>query len=172
MTLAAALQEAYANVDVDGDLWETLELDHVTLSAPERFVRGTFLKDVFETKDFPVVPGGPAVTFKVVDFSCELPGQEDGTPGKARIRIDNVSLVLRNALREAKNSDQPIRVTYRAYSSKDPDHPEVYDGLKLRTVNVTALSCTGDLSYDEIELKAFPGKTYDLDSYPALYGQG
>lgn len=172
MALSTALQEAYAAVDVDGDLWETIELDHVTLAAPERFVRGSFVKDVFETMNFPVSPGGPHVVFKVVDFSCELPSQEEGSPGKAKIRIDNVSLVLRQALRDAKNSDQPIRVTYRCYSSKDLDNPEIYSGLKMRSVSVSALSATGEMSYDEIEMTAFPRATYELATYPALYGQG
>lgn len=171
MVLSAALQEAYAAVDVEGDLWETIELDHVALTAPERFVRGIFRQDVFESMDFPVEPGGDPQTFKVVDFSCELPSQEEDGPGKAKIRIDNVSLVLRQALRDAKNSDQPIRVTYRCYSSKDLDNPEVYSGLKLRSVSVTALSATGEISYDEIAMTAFPRATYDLGTYPALYGQ-
>jgi hypothetical protein len=41
----------------------------------------------------------------------------------------------------------------------------------MGTVTVTALSAAGDLFYEEIEMKAFPGRTYDLDTYPALYGQ-
>lgn len=172
MMISAALAEAYAAVDVDGDVWETVELDHVTMEEPKRFVRGTPIKDVFETMSFPLVPGGVPVAFTVVDFSGILPGHDEGGPTKARLRIDNVSRILQQALREAVVSDQPITVTYRTYSSKDPDNPEVYTDLRLRSVSVTALSANGDLSYDSIEMKAFPGKTYDLTTYPALFGQG
>ena len=60
---------------------------------------------------------------------------------------------------------------YRVYHSKDLSNPETYDGLNLGNVSLTALSATGDLYYQEVELKAFPGKTYELLLYPALYGQ-
>ena len=172
MTISAALAEAYAAVDVDGEIWETVELDHVTMPEPRRFVRGAPVKDEFETMNFPITAGGTPVPFTIVDFSGVLPGHDEGGPTKAKLRIDNVSRILQQALREAVLSDQPIMVTYRTYSSKDPSNPEVYTDLRLRTVSITALSATGDLSYDEIEMKAFPGKTYDLTLYPALFGQG
>lgn len=171
MTISAALEECYANVDQDGDVWETIEIDHVALPGPQRFVLGTPVKDLFETMGFPVVFGGPDVSFTVAQFAFVRPSQEEGGPGRGRIRIDNVSRHLQPVLRAAVKSDQPIRVIYRCYHSTDRHDPETYSGLNLGNVSLTALSANGDLYYREIELKAFPGKTYELELFSALYGQ-
>ena len=169
MTLAAALEEAYAAVDVKGDVLDTLEFDHPTLAEPLRFVKGIRVPGLHETVPLPV-PGNPAALFIVVDFGFSRPSQEEGGPGRAKLRVDNVSRQLQEALRAAIASDQPFSVTYRAYSTLDPNHPEIYDGLRMGNVSVTPLSASGDLFYEEIEMKAFPGQTYDLTQYPALYG--
>lgn len=171
MTISAALEEAYAAADVVGDIWDTIEIDHPTLAEPLRFVRGAAVKDVFETMAFPVVFGGPNVTFTVVDFSFTRPGFEEGGQSKAKIRVDNISRILQGALRAAIASDQPFAITYRAYHSEDIPNPEIYSGLRMGAVSVSALSATGDLYYEEIEMKAFPAKTFNLTDYPALYGQ-
>jgi len=164
------MAEAYAANDVRGDLLLTLQLDHVTFAEPLRFVQGTRVKDLFETVTLPV-PGDPAAVFTVVDFSWQRPGQEEGGTTKARIRVDNVSRAIQDALRAAVASDQAFAVTYREYLSTDLNNPEIYDGLHMGTVSVTPLSASGDLYYEELELKGFPARTYDLDTYPALYGQ-
>ncbi|PZU95628.1 MAG: hypothetical protein DI527_01055 [Chelatococcus sp.] len=170
MTLTPALEEAYAAVDLTGEQLYTLEIDHPTLAEPLRFVQGTRVKDVHETVALPV-PGDPAALFTVVAFDFQRPGQGEGGATKAKIRVDNVSRQLQDALRAAIASDQPFSVTYRVYSTLDLNHPDTWDGLRMGSVSVGAISSSGDLYYEEIELKAFPGRTYDLDSYPALYGQ-
>lgn len=170
MALAIALEEAYAAVDVAGDVLDTLEFDHPTLAEPLRFVKGTRVKDIYETVALPV-PGNPAALFIVVDFSFTRPGQEEGGTTKAKLRVDMVSRQLQEALRAAVSADQPFSVIYRAYSTLDSNHPEIFDGLRMGNVSVSPLSATGDLFYEEIEMKAFPGETYNLDDYPALYGQ-
>lgn len=170
MTLSAALTEAYAAADVKADLRVTLEFNHPTFLVPLRFVQGTRVKGLYETLTLPV-PGNPAAVFTVADFGWQRPGQEEGGTTKARIRVDNVSRILEEALDAGIASDEAFMVTYREYSMADPNHPEVYDGLRMSQVNVTALSASGDLYYEEIELKAFPRRTYDLVRYPALYGQ-
>lgn len=164
------MAEAYASNDVKGDLLLTLEFDHITFPEPLRFVQGTRVKDLYETVTLPV-PGNPSAIFTVVDFSWQRPGQEEGGTTRAKIRVDNVSRALQEALRGAIASDEAFEVTYREYLTTDPNNPEIYDGLRMGTVTVTALSASGDLYYEEIEMKAFPGRTYDLDTYPALYGQ-
>ena len=170
MTLSTALEEAYANVDVTGDILDTLEFNHPTFDNPLRFVNGSPIKDVYGTITLPL-PGNPAAVFTVVPFQFIRPGFEEGGSTKAQIRVDNVSSVLQQALRAAISSDQPFDLTYRSYSTIDPQNPEVYNGLRMGSVSVTALSASGDLYYEEVELKAFPRETYSLEAYPALYGQ-
>lgn len=171
MPLSAALEEAYASVDQDGDVWTTIQIDHVTLPGPLRFVQGVPVKDVFETMSFPIEVGGDPVSFTVADFGFVRPSQEEGGPGRGKIRIDNVSRHLQPVLRAAVQSDQPITVIYRVYHSTDTVNPETYSGLNLGNVALTALSATGDLYYQEVELQAFPRKTYTIELFPALFGQ-
>ncbi|WP_089177249.1 DUF1833 family protein [Bosea sp. AS-1] len=170
MALSQALEEAYAAVDVSGDLYDTIEINHPTLEAPLRFVKGVRIPGEYETLDLPV-PGNPTATFTVVDFSFQRPGFDEGGSSKARIRVDNVSRILQQALRDAISSDQPFSVTYRCYSTNDLNHPDEYNGLKMGSVTVNALSAEGDLYYEQVEMQAFPKRTYDLDTYPALYNQ-
>lgn len=170
MALSTALTEAYAAIDVSGDVHHTLEFDHPTFDAPLRFVQGDRVPGVYETLNLPTA-GNPATPFTVVSFDFTLPGQEEGGVTKAKIRIDNVSQLLQGVLREAISSDYPFTVVYRAYSTNDLNNPEVYSGLKMRSVSLSAISAEGDLSYEEIEMQAFPRQTYSLDKFPALYGQ-
>jgi hypothetical protein len=170
MVLSVAIEEAYAVADVSGDLLDTLEFDHPTFAEPLRFVRGSRIKGEYETVVLPV-PGNAAAPFMVVAFSFTRPGQEEGGTTKAKIRIDNVSQLLQGVLREAIASDQAFSVVYRCYSTLDKNNPEIYSGLRMGSVSISALSAEGDLYYEEVEMKAFPGMTYNLDDYPALYGQ-
>jgi hypothetical protein len=170
MALSTALEEAYAAVDVSGDVYDTIEIDHPTFGAPLRFVRGRRILGVYETVNLPTA-GNPSTPFTVVDFSFTRPGHEEGGVTKAKITIDNVSQILQGVLRESISSDQAFRVIYRAYSTNDVNNPEVYSGLRMGSVSVSALSATGDLYYEEVEMQAFPKLTYSLDDYPALYGQ-
>lgn len=170
MTLSAALEEAFAVNDVSREFRDTLEFDHPTFDEPRRFIAGTRIPGAYETELLPV-PGNPAAVFTVVNFAFQRPGQGEGGTTKAKIRIDNVSRLLQDSLRGAIAADQPFSVIYRCYALDDPNNPEIYDGLRMGQVQVTALSATGDLYYEEIELKAFPGQTYSLGLYPALYGQ-
>ncbi|CAN7598622.1 DUF1833 family protein [Bosea sp. LjRoot237] len=170
MALSTALTEAYAAVDVSGDLYDTLEFNHITLAEPLRFVKGVRISGEYETLTLPIA-GNPAAVFTVVDFGFQRPGMDEGGTSKARIRVDNVSRVLQQALRDAISADEAFSVTYRCYSTNDINHPEEYTGLRMSSVTVNALSAEGDLYYDEVELQAFPKRTYDLTLYPALYGQ-
>ncbi|AZO77471.1 hypothetical protein BLM15_07495 [Bosea sp. Tri-49] len=170
VALSVALQEAYAAVDVSGDILHTLEFNHPTFDEPQRFVQGTRIAGEYEAVSLPV-PGNLAAVFKIVDFGFTLPSQEEGGVSKAKIRIDNVSGQLQDALRGAISSDYPFTLVYRTYSTNDLNNPEVYFGLNLRKVSLNAYSAEGELSYEEVEMQAFPGLTYDLDLYPALYGQ-
>jgi hypothetical protein len=170
MALSTALVEAYAAVDVSGDILNTLEFDHPTLASPQRFVQGTRVAGEYETVTLPV-PGNPAAVFTVVGFSFTLPSQEEGGVSKARIRIDNVSGALQEALRGAISSDYPFSLVYRAYSTNDLNNPDVYHGLHLRKASLSAFSAEGELSYEEVEMQNFPKQTYSLDLYPSLYGQ-
>ena len=98
MTLSAALARSWASADVDGDVWETIQFDNAVLIEPLRFLNAVPVKDVFESKSFPVEPGGPLVPFQVIPFSWTRPSHEEDGPGQARLRVSNISGHLREPL--------------------------------------------------------------------------
>lgn len=164
MTLTAAMQEAYAANPGGEIVIETLELDHVTFEAPVRIAA-----NVDEDVALPLTSGGPDVAFKALAVSVTLPGVSEDGPTPMRIRIDNVSGYLLPYLRAAIQSTAPIGVIYRAYTSIDLSAPgDVIDGLQLRSVDLTATSAEGAVGFREIEMEAFPRRTYDQTFYPAL----
>lgn len=164
MTLTSAMAEAYASAKADAEIFETVELDHVTFAEPVRVVTG-----VEEDMMLPVNPGGPPVLFRACQVSVTLPGVTEDGPTPAKLRLDNVSALLLPYLREAVRSDQPVTATYRAYTSEDLAQPgDVYDDLELWEVDLDPLSATGTLRFRELELQAFPLATYSQALYPAL----
>lgn len=164
MTLTAAMQEAYAANPAGEIVIETLELDHVTFDRPIRIA-----SNVEEDVSLPLTAGGSPVLFKALAVSVTLPGVSEDGPTPMRIRIDNVSGYLLPYLRAAIQSTSPIGVTYRAYTSIDLTAPgDVIDGLQLRSVDLTATSAEAAVGFREIEMEAFPRRTYDSTYYPAL----
>lgn len=164
MSLTVAMQEAYASAPRQHTILETLELDHPAFSSPVRVVTG-----VGEDQTLPLGGGKGSATFVAMDIGVTLPGFSDDGPSQAKLRIDNVSGLLLPYLRDAVASTQPISITFRAYTTADISQPgDVISDLELREVTLTATAAEGTLSFREIETQAFPLRTYDLESYPAL----
>lgn len=169
--LPEEIAEAYAAVDNNGFIYDTIQVDHPALDDPLFFLKGTPVAGEFDVVSLPVVIDGVGSmqNFTVVDFMLQRPGQEEGGVTRAKIRIDNVSRIMSGVLREVIASDKPFSITYRAYWSEDVNNPEVYSGMKMAQVALTALSAEGELFYDEVDMKAFPGEVYDLSRFPALF---
>lgn len=160
MARSDAMAEAYAAVPHDDFVFECLVLDHLTFESPILVVANA-------TDD--VTLGGEV--YKAIPVSVTLPGFSADGPTPARISIDNVSQILVTYLRDAIMSDQPIKVTYRAFLNSDRFQvgDEIKD-LELWDVDVGPTSAEGSLRYRELELQAFPLATYDSQYYPALQG--
>lgn len=158
------MAEAYASAPRQHTILETLELRHPAFTTPVRVVTG-----VGEDQTLPLGSGQGSAIFTAMDISVTPPGFSEDGPGQAKLRIDNVSGLLLPYLRDAVASTQPITVTYRAYTTADLSQPgDVITDLELREVTLTATAAEGTLSFKEIETQAFPLRTYDLESYPAL----
>lgn len=170
MTISQGLQQAYASVDNDGYIYDTIEITHIALPEPLYFVKGTPEAGSPKFITLPVAGAGMC-NFTIIDFGLQRPGQEDGGITRARLRIDNVSQIIQGVLRDVIAADQAFEVTYRAYWSEDLNDPEVYTGLRMGQVAVTAYSAEGELFYDEVEMKAYPGEIYDISRFPSLFFQ-
>jgi hypothetical protein len=164
MSLTNAMEEAYAANTHENVILETIELDHVTFDTPARFVSG-----VDAAIDLPLTLGGDPVTFTPVSFSAVLPGDGEGGPTPMRLRVSDVTGQLTPYLELAVGSTTPIEITYRAYTTGDLTQPgDVISRLYLSEVEQNADGVEGSISFQEIELQAFPLATYDEEFYPML----
>lgn len=164
MSLTEAIKLAYAANPAGETIIETIELDHVTFAAPIRVAC-----NVHEDIDLPPADGEPAVTFTALGVDVTLTGVDDDGPTEMRVRMDLVQELLLPYLEDAVAATAPFEVTYRAYTSLDLSKPgDVISGLQLKMATLTATSAEATVTYPEIETQAFPLRTYDATSYPAL----
>lgn len=169
MTISEGLVQAYANADQKGFIYDTIEIDHIGLPQPLYFARG--IQDGDEDLRSITLPIGPGLqaNFVFVDFGLQRPGHEDGGITRAKLRVDNISKIIQDVMRDVIASDQAFSVTYRCYWSEDINSPEVFTGLRMNQVAITATSAEGELFYDEVDMQAYPREVYDLARFPTLF---
>lgn len=156
-----ARDEAYASAPVDKPIRSVIELDNAAFDTPLYFIEGV-------EDDTPIVlEDGTSVTAIACAFSYTPPGSDKGGPTLAKLSVDNVSGRIVPYLRQATSA---ISVTYRGYVGGDyTDVVDLIEGLQLKRVSVGGASAQGDLTFVEIATQAFPRRTYDLATYPALW---
>lgn len=164
MSLTQAIEETYAANPAGDTIIETIELNHVTFIEPARIAVG-----VESDISLPTVLSGAAVVFKAIPVRVTLPGIGDDGATPMKIAIANASNFLIPYLRLAKNSTEPITVTYRAYTTRDLTQPgQVLSGFRLGSVNLDPQWAEASVVLKEIEMQAYPLATYDEQYYPAL----
>jgi hypothetical protein len=184
--LSAAMKEAYASVPEDEMVLHTLELWHPGF-LDEADVP-TPIRVVLDDKDWSLTledtaprDGGDAVSFKGLAFSLVPPGTSESGPTSARLALDSVTGELRKHLEAARDDPQAIEVIYRAWLltaqfdddvltgwEPDPEPGEIFEGLVLRNVRLTATRAEGDCTFDAAQYRGFPRAVYDRTQYPAL----
>lgn len=167
MSLTDAVKEAYADPEIDDDIIDALELDHVSFPEPIRIV-----PNADEDMMLPVEAGGPKFTHQALGMKITLTGFDDDGQTQGQVTIENVSGKLQPYLQEAVKAGSPITVTYRAYVASDLSRPgEVRGGMFLSRVALNATTATGTLeAQSRHDTQAFPRLTYSADKYKALHG--
>lgn len=164
MSLTEAMEEAYAANPHGESVIETVELNHPTFDEPVRVASG-----VDDDITLPLELGGEPVLFKAIGFSAVLPGASEDEPTPMKLRVNDANGVLTPYLKAAVGSTWPIEVTYRAYTTTELTRPgDVIGRLFLSDVDQDASGAEGALTFQEIELQAFPLATYDQTYYPML----
>lgn len=161
MSLTDAMKEAYADPDVEDNIVETLELDHVAFAEPIRIVPNA---------EADIIIGGFLHT--ALAMAVTISGFDDDGPTTGQVQIDNISSKLVPYLQDAVQAGTPISVTYRAYVARDLTTPgEVRGGMLLSRVSLTATTASGTLeASSKHDRQAFPRLVYSLDKYKALHG--
>jgi len=116
-----------------------LTIDHVSLPFPLRFVNNT---------ESVLSRGNSYLAFP---FQLEFPGQDDESPGEARLEIDNIDRAILKFVREISG---PPTVAIEVVLASSLDIVEAaFPDLKLRNVTYDAKSVSGVLKYEDIVIE-------------------
>lgn len=159
-----AIEEAYVALPNGVRIIETLELDNIAFAQPIRAAN-----NVDEPILLPLEEGGAPVEFINVPFSFTLPGTGPEGPSGISMKISDVQGELTQYFELAAETDEPISIIYRAYSSNDLSEPgDVYTKMYLVDIVQDAEGATGEITFKEIDRQAFPRLIYDENTYPTI----
>lgn len=128
-----------------------LQIDHASLVAPIRIVSNkvNIMSNSEEYIGFP--------------FEIVLPDSKDSAPPTSKIRIDNVSREIGQAIRQIST---PPLVTISVVRQETPDVIEAqFSGMYLTNVSYDALSVDADLQFEDLTREAFPAYTFSPSNY-------
>lgn len=131
-----------------------LEIDHTDLAEPIRVVNNK--EDITSNGD----------VYTAFPFEIVLPDSNEDAPPRAKLRIDNVSREIGQAIRDITS---PPSVTISVIRSATPDIIEMeFTGMKLTMVPYDALSVEGTLEFEDLSREPFPAHTFNPANYPGV----
>lgn len=170
-----ALKEAYAANPTNDVVLDTIEIRHPAFvddagnPTAIRVVRG--YDDITATLELDApLNAGQAVTFIAAAFNFTLPGFKEGQIPQLQLTLDNVSREVTAHLEQAIGQAAPIEVTYRPFLYSDLSAPQMDPPINmlLTTVTVDVFQVTGTATLNDVHNWGFPGRSYDLTSFPGL----
>lgn len=103
-------------------------------------------------------------------FELVLQEQSENLLTRAKLRIDNVTRDIINAIRTARND--PPEVQIQVVLASDPDTVEInMTDLQLNNISATALSVEGELQPKIVQGEKFPKNTINQADFPAVFGR-
>ena len=153
MTITDALKQEAWSQQSDLPLI-LLEIDHDDLAQPIRVVNNK----VSITSNGDEYTGFP--------FDVFLPDSSEDAPPRAKLRINNVSREIAQAIRSISTAPT---VTIKVIRQTTPDIIEAeFTGMKLRRVPFDALSVDGTLEFEDLSYEPFPAYTFNPANYPGI----
>lgn len=99
-------------------------------------------------------------------FEIFLPDSKEDAPPRAKLRIDNVSREIGQAIRTIAS---PADVSIRVVRMDTPNTVEVeFVGMTLTNVSYDALSVEGDLEFEDLTREPYPAHTFNPANYPGV----
>ena len=180
---SAALAEAYASAPADEFVIHTLELLHpafVDGNDNADSIRVALDNRAWDLELEATAPlfAGQVKTFEPLALQVSLPEQSETSFGSLDISLDNVPRTVWPKLQAAARVRASAQVIYREWVAVrsageyqvggPPDM--IIDQLTMRMVTATQLRLSGSASFVDLLNKSFPRKTFDMASYPGLFG--
>lgn len=175
VTYSEALAQAYASAPEDEVVLDTLEFRHPTfieagVPFAVRVVNDhTDLEATLE--DDAPLDGGEEVTFRAVYFTFVRPPEtESGSTPEVEISVNNVARHLMQYLDAAKESRDPIEVTWRPYLASDLTGPHMNPPLTLtlRSITCDMMNVTARAGFGDLTNRRFPAIEYTSTKFPGL----
>lgn len=105
--------------------------------------------------------------YVALPFEPELPDANEDSPPRGRLRIDNVSREIGQAIRQIQS---PASVTLEVVRQSDPNVVEIsFPEMRLSNTRVTALTVIGDLEFEDLVREPFPAHSFVPSAFPALF---
>lgn len=155
MTITATTRGEMFASEADEGLLVLLTINHVDLSVPIRVVANQE-NIVSRTEDFIAFP-----------FDIVLPTMAEGSPPRAQLTIDNVSLEIAQAIRQVSSAPTVLIEVVRTdnFDSVELSFPE----LKLQNVRWDAGQVSGDLTSEDLQLEPYPADAFVPSNFPGLF---
>ena len=168
-TLSEAIREAYASAPVGLIIYDTLEINHPTFTAPIRIVRDHADLTAYLEDDAPANPG-EEVTFIGYAFDVVKPEITPDGVTSMRIVIDNVSRMIAASIDAALESTDYVTIIYREYISTDLTGPQNDPPIKLyvTAITVDAFKITATCGFPNLANRRFPTQEYSAEEFPGL----
>ncbi len=107
--------------------------------------------------------GDPYIAFP---FELTLPDNLEDAPPRARLKIDNISREIAQAIRLIST---PADVTIQVVRQDDFDTVEMtWPAMRLTNVRWDALSVEGDLEFENLTREPYPAHTFSPAEFPGL----
>ena len=99
-------------------------------------------------------------------FDIVLPDDQEGSPSRARLQIDNVSREIGQAIRLMTTA---ASVTIKVVRRPAPDVAEMeFPGMLLTNVKVDALTVEGELNFEDLSREPYPAYTFSPAEFRRL----
>lgn len=99
-------------------------------------------------------------------FEIVLPDSKEGTPPTAKIRIDNISREIGQAIRLIST---PPLVTISVVRQETPDVIEAqFSGMYLTNVSYDAMNVEADLMFEDLTRETYPAYTFSPANYRGI----
>lgn len=175
ISYSQAIAAAYASAPETEVLLDTLEFRHASFTSlgtpfAARVVNDHTLLSAYLEADAPLNPG-ELVVFLPTRFSLTRPAEtESGSVPEIEITVDNAARVLMPYLDAAKESRDPIEVTWRPYLPSDLTAPHMLPPLTLalRSVSVDMSRVTARAGFGNMTNRRFPALEYTSVTHPGL----